>query len=55
MVISVQDNDELDGNAPEIQYIYTYMSRAQNVGSVILLWIQSNENGLTFTTGIACE
>ena len=45
----VQDNDELDGNAPDIQYIYTYMSGAQNVGSVILIWIQSNENGLTFT------
>jgi hypothetical protein len=45
----IQDNDEIDGNAPVIEFIYTYMSGAQNVGSEIVIWIGSNEDGLTFT------
>jgi len=45
----IQDNDELDANRPFIEYIYTYMNGAQNVGSEIIVWIQSNEDGLVFT------
>jgi hypothetical protein len=45
----VQDNDPIDANRPEIQYIYTYIGGGQNVGDEILVIIQAFENGLTFT------
>ncbi len=43
-----QDADLLDANAPEIRYIYTNTDGPQNVGSEIYLWIQADENGLSF-------
>ena len=44
-----QANDPLDANRPVIRFVYTSLSGPQNIGSEILLWIRTDENGLSFS------
>ncbi len=44
----VQDNDPIDANRPEIDYIFTQNTGPQNIGSEITMWIQADESDYSF-------